>query len=218
MPLYIAESTLIHIKNRLRAYIPPQAISDDELLRYVSEGYQQLVELGGVFQAVVTVPDVADQAEYDLPADHFQTLRVYRAGVRQAKLPDFTAFDGLTNGYYEYGSKLGVSPTPGTTDGTTYLLYSRTPDAPLDWNDDLDPDFPAEFSYAIVHYVHWRIGGTIGGEARISQIQWHKSQWDAAVGKLRRRMLTTTRARVGMATGPRSKRPTKVGVFNSRRP
>lgn len=182
------ETTLVYVKRRLRdEYIPSQAMDDDALLRYVTEGYQQLCQQAGVFETITTISDVTDQAEYALPADHFKTLRVYRDGRRQGRITDQAALTALQTGYYEYGDVLGVSPAPASTEGATTLLYVRTPAAPASWNSTLDTEFPPELAYGIVHYVYSRVATSIGGEARIQQAGWHRQQFEKAVTTLRRR-------------------------------
>lgn len=190
--VYTPAATLEFVKTRLRSYIHAKEIDDDELLRMAAEGYQRLCEESLALQAIISVPDVADQAETPLPADHFRTIRVYRNGLRQQRLSDSLALAGTESGYYEYGGYLGLAPTPSSSGGASWLLYARTPQPPASWASSLDDDFPAEFSYAIVHYVHARVSTAVGGEGRLSQVAWHRQQYDTAVSQMRRRVMTPT--------------------------
>jgi hypothetical protein len=202
--VYTPVAPLEYVKARLRSYIHPKEIDDDELLRLATEAYQRLCEESLALQQIIGIPDTADQAESALPADHYRTIRVYRNGLRQQRLPDLLALSGKESGYYEYDGYLGVSPTPSSSNGQTWLLYARTPAGPASWTASLDEDFPAEFTYALVHYVHARVSTAVGGEGRLSQVAWHRQQFEQAVTQMRRRVMTPNTSEIKRATSPRT--------------
>lgn len=196
--------TLEFVRQRLLTYIHPKEIDEDELLRLSAEGYRRLCEESLALQKVAQTHDTAGAAEYSLPEDHFRTIKVFRSGQRQQRLPDWLGLSESETGYYEYDGVFGIVPTPSSGQGSTWMLYARSPASLAAWTDTLDLDFPAEFTYAIVHYVHSRVSTTIGGEGRISQVNWHRQQYDDAVRTLRRRVLTPNAAQIRQLDNPRS--------------
>jgi hypothetical protein len=49
----------------------------------------------------------------------------------------------------------------------------------------LDPRFPAQYDYALVHFVRWRRYMVAGGSGKLAQANWERDRFDEAVFRLR---------------------------------
>jgi hypothetical protein len=177
---------LAYLKMRLRQTIPIELMSDETLLAYLSEAYQDACERARCLPALTSIP-VTDAQEYDLPADFAEILLVYRDGVELERIPNRLAMRADAWGYYEYGGKIGLSPAPQTGSSTSaiWLVYARRPAAFVTYDDALEAAFTPEFFDALLHYARWKRYAVDGGAGRISQASWERDRWRIMVARLR---------------------------------
>jgi hypothetical protein len=184
--LVTPQPTLRVILDRLRVCVfEPELYTDEEILDMIGMGYQDACERSGCLRALTAV-SFTSAAEEMLPDDHYKTLKVYRRGLPIERLAGRSAFSDFVYGYYEYEMTLGIAPGPVDAEDI-WVLYTRTPEMPMTFDDPLDPLFPPEFYYILVHFCRWHRWMHHGGAQRIRQANWEKEQFDLGIGRLRRR-------------------------------
>lgn len=139
--------------NRLKqSFADPTLFSDADLLGFINDGYNALVEQSRYLRVLTTISLIDGQQEYSLPALCCEVLRIYISGERQVPVPLDVAATGIDGPYYyEYKRVIGFTNAP--TDGTAYLLYASRP-TPLTL--DATPIIPPEYYHLLRHYAAWR--------------------------------------------------------------
>lgn len=193
MPDLVVSPILRMIRDRLRVnYVDPSLYSDDDVLAMLNDAYREACEQGLILRQLTEVTTIDNQAEYDLPADFSQLIFVVCGGRQLDPVPLEKALidriqDGVAMGYYLYGSKLGVIPTPNANLTSTLLvLYAALPTPLATIDDDLDPRFPVEYADLLLHWVRWRVQMQSGGAERIPSANLDRAMFDARVKELRR--------------------------------
>lgn len=135
-------ATLAQLRTRVRQrsdneFSGSNFITDDEITQLLNTSYQELyglLERSGLHLAEELLTITADgSASYDLPADYYATLAVFRVdGNYRTYLPRHslrvrpsTAITGAASSYRVVGSTLVFLPTP--TDGTYEVIYIPVP-------------------------------------------------------------------------------------------
>ncbi len=174
------------LRMRLRMSAIEEELFDDmHLLEHFSEAYQRACERSRALQAITEVALDGSQ-EYQLPPDHHRTLSVYLHGYELDRIPTRNALREGLFGYYEYGTTIGVRPTP-PSGGSLFLLYARSPEMFAMYEDVPEAGFPPEFYHLLVHYARWKAATVAGGAQRIGQAAMEKDQFDLGVALLRTR-------------------------------
>jgi hypothetical protein len=179
---------LLYLQDRLRKRLVEKALVDDAaLLEFLSDAYVDACEQSRCLLTLATLV-LSTAQEYALPADWSETRAVVAGGVaiQQVGAHDSIADRGVGAPVvrYQYGRTIGFSPVP--TGGSALLLYAATPSRFSTWQDTLDPRFPAEYTYVLLHYVRWRVLAMAGGAQRIGLSNYERSLYDQGVDRLRR--------------------------------
>lgn len=187
MSIVSTQPVLTHLKDRLRAnLVEPELVSDPDLLQLVSEAYQDACVRSRCLRTYTTITFTGADS-YALPDAWFETSDVFYLG---RVLPEVAHRDmaGHGGGFPLWRSHTGrsISFTPTPADGSAVVDYAEMPPAFASWGDTLDPRFPPERAYLLVHHVRWQVLTMMGGAQRIGTASWEHSQYDAGVAELRR--------------------------------
>lgn len=191
MTVLITKTLLRHLRDRLRAnYVDEGLYDDNDLLALLSDAYRDACEQSRCLQALHDFTLTGGTAEYDVPADFSQAIQCWSGGIllepsTLARAFMFGATSSVPFAYYQYGTKIGLSPTPAGGETVT-MLYAQRPSVFNTYDDELDRRFPEEYSDLLVHYVRWRVQMLSGGAERIAQARFDRNTYDFRVDQLRR--------------------------------
>jgi hypothetical protein len=178
----------------LANYVPPTLYDDATILVMLNDAYLEACERTHCLKALATITLVADQQEYDLPADCSAIDSVVAAGVPLFAVPlsgalrDQPTLSTPSVGYYTYGSKIGFFPAPVQIDTalSTMISYSARPAPFLTYDDGFDVRFPVEYADILLHYVVWRVQSMSGGAESLRNAQINRNLNDNRMKELRR--------------------------------
>ena len=132
-------ATLAELRSRLRVHLGDNAAegylwSDGALDLYLNDAIR---DYGRSFprQRETTIATVAEQREYDLPADCLMVVQVVLVGA-YGHTPLLEGRDAGGTGYEAYAGKLALSPTPSVSGETVAVRY-LAPHAALALDEDI---------------------------------------------------------------------------------
>lgn len=163
---------LTQISNREK-----KIITDDDMFGWLNEAYTKATNGLNLGNREYTVPTpysitvTGGTAEYDLPTG-FNKVRmvtnnrgeiVNSINFEEAATYSNNNTQNPTAKYYIRGSKIGFTPTPGTTT-TYYLVYTKLGTTLTSYNDLVD--LPNNNFYFLVDFMLYRATPIIGGDAK----------------------------------------------------
>jgi hypothetical protein len=205
MSVITPQPVLTYLRDRLRAgLVERELVKDPDLLVMLSEAYRDVCERTRCLVTWGTIQLTGDDS-YDLPDTWYETEQLYVAGesIREVAHRDMTDRGAGQPFWCSYvGRTISFSPSPA--DGTAYIIYAETPDPFASWADELDPRFPAEYAYLLVHHVRWQVLTLSGGAQRIPSQIFEHQLYDTGIANLRRaarRVDSTGPARIRLNDG-----------------
>lgn len=140
--------------------------SEAELYYYMSEGELELAKIVECTETTTTDTSVVDQREYDRPSGAIKIQRVTWNTVKLKKIPisDVDVIEGQSYGgitsignviyYYEYGSKIGLSPLPNAAEEIKYWYLKY----PTDLNSSSTSfTIPEEYANVLTDWCLYRM-------------------------------------------------------------
>jgi hypothetical protein len=168
---------------RLRQSIAETSrFADSDLVSFINDGYLSACERTACLLAITTITIPAGTTEVALPADWSRTLRVYVAGESLTPVPYQDALNGVAGGVYQYGTTLGFTGDPNTTDVQAWLFYAQVPTI-LGLDDT--PQWGPEWNYLLRHYAAWRCMLTASGAEDLGMMVNERNLYDIGVDHLR---------------------------------
>lgn len=137
-------------------------ITDDDILRWITDGQNEVAQLHGLLETQGTTYTVAGIPDYDLPDALVALLSVYVADekVKNLSTQEFDEYirkwnDGNQNGvttyvYTSWGNKISLFPTPQSQQ-TLVLKFTCFP-APVD-SSASELNVPLRYHNRVVEYV-----------------------------------------------------------------
>jgi hypothetical protein len=171
---------------RLRAaYADPAAFSDDQILRFLNDGYKAACVASHCLRAWTTITLTANFQEYALPSDWVATIGVYMAGNRMTPLSTRIAPRGDRGPfYYSFDGVLGLVTVP-IAGGSLVLHYAREP-VSLGIDDTPEQQFGPEWYWIMRSYAVWHLASLSSGAQDISRARHERDLFDQGVAQLER--------------------------------
>ncbi len=194
--MIVAQPVLAYLRDRLReSLVPKELVNDVDLLRMLSEAYRDACERTRCLQAFTTIT-FTGAASYPVPDAWFETTGVYTRGSTLPEVPhrlptlDWPSGDPVQR--VHTGRTISFAPLP--TAGSAILHYAESPVNFTNIADPLDPRYPQEYAYLLVHHVRWKMQTLAGGAKHIQASAFERNIYDAGIAAMRKTVGVVNRA------------------------
>jgi hypothetical protein len=201
-----SQPVLAYLRDRLReSLVPRELVGDVDLLTMLSEAYRDACERTRCLPTFTTLTlDGSDS--YALPASWYETTGVYTSGFTIPEAPHNSAIiqtTGMPLWRTHTGREISFQPSPTT--GTAIISYVETPPAFANISDPLDPRYPQEYAYLLVHHVRWKVQTLAGGAQHIAAAKYDHDLYDTGIAQMRRAVRNVNRSgptRIALGKAP----------------
>jgi hypothetical protein len=121
------------------------SLSNTEITQWINRGLDDLTPVAK-YKKSVTIPLIAGQKEYSLPADVHKIELI----LDDTELHEIPLKDRTSRGYKVWGNTLTIQPTPENNGELTFYYYASLPH--LKNNDDV-PAIPSHYHDLLVLYA-----------------------------------------------------------------